>query len=497
MGCFEGWWLGIEDGRVERPVIQEDEWDTRLRQAGFEGIKSAVRDNNDPDFFLLSNILARVKSDKLENNDKTRLTLLKPSAELSKFGRSVKSTLEAAGYTIDEYVWGSKLPEDQDIVSLMDVDPESGPLLADINAQDLTTFIDTLGEVAPGQALLWLMRPAQIQCSDPQYGQMPGVARCVRAELAIDLVTLELDRLDDTDAPSIVAQVLSKVQEAQRLAPEDASLDVESEFVWRNNQVLISRIHSSPVAAALADVAAPAAEGRHLAIAQPGMLQSMRWVSHPLPQPLAPNDVQLRIKVVGLNFHDVAVAMGIVGPDGDMDKDGYHGLGSEGTAIVTGVGANVTHVAVGDRVVFMEIATSCFASEKQLASNLVARAPEGLSDEDVAGLWIPYVTVLWSYLEKAHVKRGQTVLIHSAAGGVGIAAIHLARWLGLEFYCTVGSQAKIDFLEKEHGVPRERVFNSRDDSFVAGVMQATGDVGVDLVLNSLSGELLRKLDSIP
>ncbi|KAK3936080.1 hypothetical protein QBC46DRAFT_420398 [Diplogelasinospora grovesii] len=462
MGCFEGWWAGVEEGRVECPVIQEDGWDAKLRQSGFQGIRSAVRDNKHPHFFHTSNILARVQSGETcspDDSGKTRLTLLKPSAELSEFGQGIKSTLEAEGYTLDEYVWGAKLPDDQDIVSLMDVDPERAPLLADIDAQDLTSFVDTLGDVVPGQAVLWLMRPAQIQSSDPQYGQMPGVARCVRAELAIDLITLEQD-----------------------------SLDIESEFVWHNGQVLVSRVHTSSIEQALAD-AAPPAEARHLTIGQPGMLQTMRWVGHPLP-PLAADDVQIRIKATGMNFHDVAVAMGIVGPDGDMEKDGYHGLGSEGTAIVTAVGANVTHVAVGDRVVFMEISTSCFATEKQLPSGLVARAPEELSDEDAAGLWIPYTAALWSYLEKAHMKRGQTVLIHSAAGGVGIAAIHVARWLGADFYCTVGPQAKADFPTTVHGVPRERISNSRDDSFAADVMRATGGVGVDVVLNSLSGELL-------
>jgi NADPH:quinone reductase-like Zn-dependent oxidoreductase len=492
MGCFEGWWAGVEEGRVERPVIQEDGWDAKLRQSGFQGIKSAVRDNKHPHFFHTSNILARVQSDDIStsspiDNAKTRLTLLKPSSELSEFGQSIKSTLEAEGYNLDEYIWGEKLPDEQDIVSLMDVDPERAPLLADIDAQDLTSFIDTLGDVVPGQAVIWLMRPAQIQCSDPQYGQMPGVARCVRAELAIDLVTLELDKLDG-EATSIVARILRKVQEAQKAATDQDSLDIETEFVWRDGQVLVSRIHTSSVEQALADAATPA-EARHLVIGQPGMLQTMRWVGHPLP-PLAADHVQIRIKATGMNFHDVAVAIGIVGPDGDMEKDGYHGLGSEGTAIVTAIGADVKHVAVGDRVVCMEISTSCFATEKQLPSGLVARAPEGLSDEDAAGLWIPYTTVLWSYLEKAHLKRGQTVLIHSAAGGVGIAAIHVARWLGADFYCTVGSQAKIDFLTTVHGVPRERIFNSRDDSFVGDVMRATGGVGVDVILNSHSGELL-------
>ncbi|KAI1333951.1 acyl transferase domain-containing protein [Xylariaceae sp. FL0016] len=421
MGLFDGWWAGIDDGRVERP----------LRQSGFDGIQSAVRDNKHPHFFNTTNILARTRPE------------IKPDlpiAELDEFG------------VINEIIWGDKLPEAQDVVSLMDVDDKRAPVLADVSADDLTSFIDLVGDFS-GQLLLWLMRPAQTQCADPQYGQIPGVARCIHNL--------------DAGAGNAVAQVLSK----------DDSLDIDSD-----------RIHTSSVDQALAQ-AAPQTDAKHLTIGQPGMLQTMCWTGHTLGA-LPPNEVQIRIKVTGLNFHDVAVAMGIVGPDGQMEKDGYHGLGSEGIAIVTAVGADVEHVAVGDRVVFMEILTSCFATEMQLPADLVARAPATVSDEDAAGLIIPYATVLWSFLEKAHLKAGQAVLIHSAAGGVGIAAIHIARWIGADIYCTVGSQAKVEFLMNELGVPRERIFQSHDDSFVTDVMRSTNGLGVDVVLNSLSGELL-------
>ncbi|RDL36343.1 Uncharacterized protein BP5553_05695 [Venustampulla echinocandica] len=488
MGLFDGWWAGVEDGRVDRPVIVEEEWDIKLRQSGFHGIESAVRDSKHPHLFNTANIVAKARAVDTSESDNTskRITLLKPRARLNEFGKGIKSVLEAAGYTVDESVWGAKLPDGQDIISLMDVDTERAPLLADVGAEDLSNFIDIVGDVS-GQAVLWLMRPAQTQCSDPHYGQMLGVARCIRAELAIDFVTLELDRLDN-EVSHVVARVLSEVQQAQKMATDNNSVDIESEYVWRDGQVLVGRIHATSVAKALVD-AAPQTEAKHLMIRQPGMLQSMSWTGHPL-SPVAVKDVQVRITAAGLNFHDVAVAMGIIPPDGPMESDGYHGLGVEATGIVTAIGADVKHVAVGDRVVFMEMLLPVFATEIQLPATLVDRAPANVSNEDAAALLIPYATVLWSFVEKAHVKRGQKLLIHSAAGGVGIAAIHVARWLGADIYCTVGSQAKVDFLTTELGVPRDRIFHSRDDSFVADVLRATDGTGVDVVLNSLSGELL-------
>ena len=74
--------------------------------------------------------------------------------------------------------------------------------------------------------------------------------------------------------------------------------------------------------------------------------------------------------------------------------------------------------------------------------------------------------------------------------GIGICAINVAKWLGAEIYATVGSEDKASFLVKEFGISRNRIFNSRDSSFLKGIMDATNGSGVDLVLNSLSGELL-------
>ncbi|KAF4629656.1 hypothetical protein G7Y89_g8490 [Cudoniella acicularis] len=101
-----------------------------------------------------------------------------------------------------------------------------------------------------------------------------------------------------------------------------------------------------------------------------------------------------------------------------------------------------------------------------------------------------YYTVIYCLVNRAHVERGQSLLIHSAAGGVGIAAIHVARWLGLEIYVTTGTDEKVEFLRREFGIPAERIFNSRDSSFVSGLLNVTAGRGVDFVLNSLSGELL-------
>lgn len=96
-----------------------------------------------------------------------------------------------------------------------------------------------------------------------------------------------------------------------------------------------------------------------------------------------------------------------------------------------------------------------------------------------------------------HLTRLQTILIHSACGGIGIAAIHISRMIGAQIYATVGNEEKIEHLVKSFGIPREHIFNSRDASFLSGIMELTGGRGVDIVLNSLSGDLLHTSVSSP
>ncbi|RAH44629.1 KR-domain-containing protein [Aspergillus brunneoviolaceus CBS 621.78] len=182
---------------------------------------------------------------------------------------------------------------------------------------------------------------------------------------------------------------------------------------------------------------------------------------------------------------DVLMAMGVV--DGGLPNIA---LGKEGAGYVTKVGAVVSHLQIGDRVLYLNNTTSSLATETQTLGRITARIPDTLSFEDAATMPAVYVTVLIALVDKARLENGQSILIHAAAGGIGTAAITVARWLGLEIYCTVGSEPKAAFLVREHGIPRDRIFHSRNASFQDDIMVATNGIGVDCVLKSLSGELL-------
>jgi NADPH:quinone reductase-like Zn-dependent oxidoreductase len=184
---------------------------------------------------------------------------------------------------------------------------------------------------------------------------------------------------------------------------------------------------------------------------------------------------------VGMNFKDVLIAMGIVGSKSA-------GLGLEGAGTIKYVGSGVTDLAAGDRV--LVFGAGCFATSLVAPASLCVKIPDDLSFEDAATMPCVFATVIYSLLHVGRLEKGMSVLIHSACGGVGIAAIQICKAMEAEIFCTVGNEEKVQYLMSTFGIPRNRIFNSRDSSFLPDVMRETDGCGVDLVLNSLSGELL-------
>jgi len=170
-------------------------------------------------------------------------------------------------------------------------------------------------------------------------------------------------------------------------------------------------------------------------------------------------------------------------------KDGFAGpgLGLECAGVVTSVGPDVTGIAPGDRVA--GFAPDALASHVVTRAEAMARIPDAMDFAEAASLPVIYLTAVYALGHLAKLARGETVLIHGGAGGVGIAAIHYARHRGARVMATAGSDTKRAFL-RAMGI--EHVFDSRSLAFADAVKAATGGAGVDVVLNSLGGEAMER-----
>ncbi|HEX4448761.1 MAG TPA: SDR family NAD(P)-dependent oxidoreductase, partial [Polyangiaceae bacterium] len=195
-------------------------------------------------------------------------------------------------------------------------------------------------------------------------------------------------------------------------------------------------------------------------------------------RPPGPGEVEIRADATGLNFKDVLSVLGMY--PGDPGP-----LGGECAGSVVAVGAGVTHVKPGDDV--LAVAPGCFASHVIARSEFVQRRPEGVTAEEGASFPIAFLTAAFCLDHLARMRAGDRVLIHAAAGGVGMAAVRLAQRAGAEVFATAGSPWKRELL-RSLGVPH--VLDSRSASFADAIEELTQGRGVDVILNSLSGELI-------
>lgn len=175
------------------------------------------------------------------------------------------------------------------------------------------------------------------------------------------------------------------------------------------------------------------------------------------------------------------VSLGIV-------PENEHLLGHEGAGVITRIGDKVTSCQIGDRVVVHT--KGAFGNRCRVPKENVFLLPKPVSFEEGATMSVVFFTAVYSLMEVAQVKQGQSVLIHSAAGGVGLASIQICRNLGAEIFVTTGNPEKKRFLVDECGIPPERIFSSRNTGFAANIRTLTGGRGVDFVLNFLTGDLL-------
>ena len=218
----------------------------------------------------------------------------------------------------------------------------------------------------------------------------------------------------------------------------------------------------------------------------PGPFRNLRWRASPDLEPLVDDEVEIEVRTAGLNFRDVMYAMGLL-PD-EAVEDGFCGptLGMEVAGIVTRVGPAVTELAPSDAVI--AFAPASFANRVRTRSLAVARKPAHWSFAAAATVPTAFFTAYYALHELARLRERERVLIHGAAGGVGIAAIQLAKHLGAEIFATAGSDEKRDFVRL---LGADHVFDSRSLGFADEVMRASGG-GVDVVLNSLAGDAIAR-----
>jgi phthiocerol/phenolphthiocerol synthesis type-I polyketide synthase C len=328
-----------------------------------------------------------------------------------------------------------------------------------------------------------LLPPASnVAAQAPPIDQLRDAALWGIARVAMQEFTDQRIRWIDLHDP------LPCTQNAAKLAREILYPDAEDEILLTAAGRFVPRLRVASQPRPPALVAPQASRPRvQLDCSVPGPFRNLGWRACPDLDALGEDEVEIEVRTAGLNFRDVMYAMGLL-PD-EAVEDGFCGptLGMEVAGVVTRVGAAAVELTPGDAVI--AFAPASFANRVRTRSLAVARKPVHWSFAAAATVPSAFFTAYYALHELARLRERERVLIHGAAGGVGIAAIQLAKHLGAEVFATAGSDAKRDFVRL---LGADHVFDSRSHAFADEVMRASGGGGIDVVLNSLAGDAIAR-----
>jgi thioester reductase-like protein len=199
--------------------------------------------------------------------------------------------------------------------------------------------------------------------------------------------------------------------------------------------------------------------------------------------PPGPGEVEIQVAAAGINFRDLLKVLGVY----PTEVSDSRLLGDECAGVVTAVGESVPSFSKGDRVAF--IGLGCFKTHLTVPAGRLIKLPDFMTFDLAAASLTNYMTVYYALVVNAQIKKGERILIHSAAGGIGLAAIQLAKQKGAEIFATAGTVFKQDLL-RSFGVTN--VYNSRTLDFADDIYRDTHGEGIDIVLNSLAGPFIEK-----
>jgi myxalamid-type polyketide synthase MxaB len=324
---------------------------------------------------------------------------------------------------------------------------------------------------------LWIVtKGCQVTKSSPPLPISPspfwGMANAIALEYpelnctSIDLDRAETQRRREKRDFGVKSEILFK---------EITSADEENRIIYREGKRKVARLVRK-------SINSQQNQPLQLEITERGTLDNLQWQSVARRQPNH-GEVEIKVHSVGLNFRDVLNALGMY--PGEAGK-----LGLECSGEIVAVGQEIDKLKVGDKII--AIASGSFSNYVTVNANLVIPKPTSLSFTEAATIPTAFLTAYYCLHHLAEIKPGDKILIHSAAGGVGLAAIQIAKQAGAEIFATA-SLSKWEYLQS---LGIKHIFNSRSLDFANEIVSLTAGKGVDIVLNSLSGEFIPKSLSV-
>jgi NADPH:quinone reductase-like Zn-dependent oxidoreductase len=405
------------------------------------------------------------------------------AAELERRGLSTKTTL------LDNAL--SEVPDNARVIAFLD--GENLLLDADQRRLEILQYL-----AHHTSSMVWLTSTGMVQGRSPDGAVVGGLMRIISTEapsgrfFSMDIDAEDFEVVGEDNTNELLRVIANQEQALQR--PHDGESSEDREFAWHSGFLQVSRLVPEAALQKYAEpFVTPATHGAELlpfnsqgpvrvAFETPGLLSSIYFRSDTELRcsPLPDDWIEVKVAAVGLNWKDLVLSTGRF--------DGNN-LSSEYSGVITNVGAN-TGFAVGDAV--YGLGKGHFGNFARVPAVLAQKARSSNSDVlvDFATMPVVFMTAVYAFEHLTRLRRGQKVLMQSASGGVGLAALQLARAKGADVFAMAGSPDKVSFLVGTIGLLPSHVFLARDMAELARAVAATNTRGFDVVLSTAEGDML-------
>ncbi|KAI0013981.1 hypothetical protein F4779DRAFT_625071 [Xylariaceae sp. FL0662B] len=447
-GTLTGYWLGASDGRTEGPFMDQPTWDLRLRKVGFSGTECFLDDYPHPHnstSVIVSTLLEEKGAENYTNNveqDGVTVHLLHDYKGAPPLLRQIAAEFKHRGTmcrtsTLDEAL-GTVSSNSRVVAFITSLND-----LFDGDEDRLKSFQHLTRHA---KSMVWLTSGGIIKGRDPRAGFMIGLLRATATEnpaghfLSVDIDTENFVSGSDDLVRSIVDHEFTLQRE------ESSEQNGDREFAWQDGCMWVSRVvPDAGLGVYTETVKTPTCLGAEMlplgrqgplcaGFETPGILASLYFRPYTeLLQPLPADYIDVKVAAVGLNWKDLALTSGRFDA---INND----LSSEYAGVITRTGTNVVDLSVGDRV--YGVGRGHFGNYTRVPAAFTQKLQPTDDIVEVATMPLVYMTALYALDNVAGLRRGQKVLIQSATGGLGLAAIQLAQSKGAEVFATAGAADK-------------------------------------------------------
>lgn len=487
-GLLPGWWRAADEYRDLSAGVSEDVWHKILVKAGFSGIDLSLPDYYEQECHEHSALVSTAlgKDSMRPTLPETIIILDEDSSLQNEVGLRLKEDLDKEASPIVYLVslkQAALIPDISRMFCVFLLEAEHSIL----GEMDSRTFLAIRDIFISAAGVLWMTRGGGRVPALPDHAIVNGLIRAVKQEnikTKFVILAFEAEKKTVPHYANTIFEVFTRTVSA-------SADDCEPEYVEREGLLCIDRFVEADYLNR--DIASRLATQKHqtkqfgevpflsLSISSPGLLDTLEFVEDKgFTRPLNPDEVEIKVEASGVNFRDCLIALGRI-PGTTM--------GFECAGIVARVGHQCRDFKPGDRV--CANVAGAYQTYARCKAVHALPLPNHMSFLEGAALPVVITTAYYALYHVARIQDGESILIHSGAGGTGQAAIQIAKLFNANIYVTVGSDEKKKLLIDLYDIPEDHIFYSRNASFVQGIKRMTRERGgVDIVLNSLSGDAL-------